>query len=506
MARIPDDLVKRIQSCTSFPSPPAVALQVIQLAQDPNTDLATVAEACSSDPAIAAKVMKIANSAFYGSRRKSSNMRQALIVLGLNATLTLALSFTLVSALRRNPTAGFDLMVYWRRAILAATWGNLIAAELGRKDAEEIFIAALLQDIGMLAIDKIAPEVFKDVSPFKLDHGSALCQHERNCLQTDHASVGAWLLESWNMPEHLSRAVEHSHDMDVDGLKPQDQEFIRALALSGELADVWLAGGDEKSIKRAGGLADKYLGILPNRMAELFETIQEQLPVAEDIFEMELFETDQLQNITDSAREILMIRNLHVLSEAAGLKKQTSMLQDENSALKDKTNKDALTGISNRRFFSDRLDKEFASASRQGWPLSVIFIDIDLFKEINDNHGHQAGDVTLLSVASLLSQQMRDSDVVARYGGDEFVILLPGTDSDHADQAANRIITATRDLPTTTEHGSFSVTLSAGVATCDSQNKFENPAELLAAADRALYHSKSNGRNQHTCFDSIEAA
>jgi HD-like signal output (HDOD) protein len=135
MARIPDEFLKRIEGCTSFPTPPAIALKVIQLAQDPGVDLAVVANACSSDPAIAAKVLKIANSAFYGSRRKSANLRQALIILGLNATLTLALSFTLVSALRSNPNSGFDLTKYWRRAILAASWGKTLAGNLHRRTA-----------------------------------------------------------------------------------------------------------------------------------------------------------------------------------------------------------------------------------------------------------------------------------------------------------------------------------------------------------------------------------
>ena len=112
MTQVPDDVVNRLKTCTNFPTPPPVAMQVIQLAQNPDIDLATVADAVSADPAIAAKVMRIANSAMYARRRQSSNLRQALIVLGLNATLTLALSFTLVATLRKNPPKGFDFDAY----------------------------------------------------------------------------------------------------------------------------------------------------------------------------------------------------------------------------------------------------------------------------------------------------------------------------------------------------------------------------------------------------------
>ena len=100
MSQVPEHILQRLRTCTSFPTPPAVAMQVLQLAQDPDIDLSKVADAVSADAAIAAKVMRIANSAMYSRRRQSTNLRQALIVLGLNATLTLALSFTLVSALK----------------------------------------------------------------------------------------------------------------------------------------------------------------------------------------------------------------------------------------------------------------------------------------------------------------------------------------------------------------------------------------------------------------------
>ena len=259
MGSIPEKLVERLQTCTNFPSPPPVALKVIELAQDPNTDLRLVADTCSGDPAIAAKIMKIANSALYASRRQSTNLRQALIVLGLNATLTLALSFTLVGSLRRDPPKGFDFLGYWRRAILAATWGKLLATELNQPFAEEVFISSLLQDIGMLAVDRIAPEAYVDISPLQLDHAK-LAQHETNQIGADHAALGGWLLDSWNMPDQLVRAVAHSHDVEAAGIEPERRMYVRVVAMSGQLADAWLSGGDEVTLQRmavAGDLVDE---------------------------------------------------------------------------------------------------------------------------------------------------------------------------------------------------------------------------------------------------------
>jgi diguanylate cyclase (GGDEF)-like protein len=506
MPQVPEDIAVRLKTCTSFPSPPPVAMQVIELAQNPEIDLGTVADAVSGDPAIAAKVMRIANSALYARRRQSSNLRQALIVLGLNATLTLALSFTLVATLRKSPPQGFDFNSYWRRAIVAATWGKLLASELGRRDAEEIFLGCLLQDIGMLAIDKIAPEVYEGISPFQLEHGR-VAQHEKTQIDTDHRAIGAHLLDDWNMPENLVRCVSHSHDMSAAGVDPEYKGFVRVVAMSSELADLWFGNPTEISIRRAGQDAHRHLGILPNRLAEMFDVIREQLPVAESIFEMDLFDEDYLQDITDTAREILMIRNLHTLTENRDLEAQKSQLESQNTMLQHEASSDGLTGVFNRRYFEESVEKEFATATRHSWPLSVIFVDVDKFKQINDNHGHQSGDLILREVASLLRQNVRESDTVARYGGDEFVLLLPGLARDGAEKIAERMIADVRKKNVTGPDGqAVKITLSLGIATYDSDSGFADSAALLAAADEAVYHSKRSGRDRLTSYDAIKAA
>jgi len=505
MASIPEDIIQRLQTCTNFPSPPPVALKVIELAQDPNTDLRLVADTCSGDPSIAAKIMKIANSALYGSRRESTNLRQALIVLGLNATLTLALSFTLVSSLRRDPPKGFDFLAYWRRAILSATWGKLLATELNQQFAEEVFISSLLQDIGMLATDRILPETYQDISPLKIDHAK-LKQHEIETNGADHAAIGGWLLDSWNMPEQLVRAVTHSHDVEANDIESKRRMYIRIVAMSGQLADTWMSGGDEVALQRMAVVAEKYLGIIPNRMAEMFDVIREQLPIAADLFEMDLFEEKQLGDITDAAREILMIRNLHALSDAVDLQKKASILQSENVVLRQETTLDGLTGVGNRRYFEESLSKEFESAARHKWPLSLIFVDIDYFKEINDSYGHPAGDEILREIAKMITGTLRSEDVIARYGGDEFVVLLPGSDNEAAGKVAARLVDQAEDCGAPIEGQDISPTLSLGVVTMDGSDSFDTPQDLLAAADQALYHSKKSGRNQHTCYDKIKAA
>lgn len=505
MTQLPDHILQRLHTCTNLPTPSRVAMRVLELAQLPDIELGLVADAVGADPVIAAKIMRTANSAMHPQRRQCSNLRQAIITLGVRATLRLTLSFTLVSTVSR-PTDGFDFQSYWRRAILSAAWGRLLATELGRRDAEEVFLAALLQDLGMLVIDKLWPEVYEGFAPLKMEH-ARICQHEQNCIGSDHRSIGAALLKIWNMPANLVQAVQHSHDPSAGGVEGDDKPFIRAVALSGELSDVWLGARNDTALRRIGKQAHRYLGIQPNRLGEMFDQVREQLPVAEELFQMELYDAGQLQDITDSARETLIVRNLHQINEAQDLQRRTSRLEEENTELKTENVRDPLTNAHNRRYFEESLAREFGASIKHAWPLSVVFVDLDKFKQINDTYGHQTGDEILKAVAELLRDALRDSDIVARFGGDEFVLLLPGTDAVQADLVGQRICEGIRSRSIqTTASQRVGVTLSLGIATCDSQNRFDSSKALLAAADSALYHSKREGRNRYTCYETIQAA
>lgn len=154
------DLEQRLKAQVDFPSPPQVAVQIIALARDPDIEMAKVAAAVGRDPAMTAKILRIANSAFYAQRRPSQNLRQALVIIGLNAALTLALSFSLVSSMRALRPAGIDYSRFWRRSLLAATAARAFSESAKISHAEDIFLAALLQDMGVLALDRAARDFY----------------------------------------------------------------------------------------------------------------------------------------------------------------------------------------------------------------------------------------------------------------------------------------------------------------------------------------------------------
>lgn len=162
---------------------------------------------------------------------------------------------------------------------------------------------------------------------------------------------------------------------------------------------------------------------------------------------------------------------------------------------------DGLTGIHNRRYFDEHLDRETRRSQREGEPLSLIMLDIDHFKGFNDHYGHGAGDRCLQKVAETLARTLnRPGDTLCRYGGEEFVALLPGTPTSGALEVAERLRSAVEERALAHEHSSAGpvVTVSLGAATFDPAGEPGADMEsLLARADAALYRAKNAGRNRY---------
>jgi len=157
--------------------------------------------------------------------------------------------------------------------------------------------------------------------------------------------------------------------------------------------------------------------------------------------------------------------------------------------------RDALTGLFNRRYFVETLSRELSRALREGTALSVALIDVDRFKQVNDTHGHDAGDRVLRELATLLLERSRACDVAARYGGEEFALLLPGAARADAHRIVDRVREAVSRLEL--EHAALdigTVTLSAGIAGIPGDEAAAQA--LITIADERLYEAKTGGRNR----------
>ena len=155
---------------------------------------------------------------------------------------------------------------------------------------------------------------------------------------------------------------------------------------------------------------------------------------------------------------------------------------------------DELTGVNNRRAFNEQADTMFVYTRRYGVPLCALLLDIDHFKQINDTHGHAAGDKVLQAVVRRIQSTLREADLCGRLGGEEFGVLLAGTNMHEAVQIAEKIRLAVQAIEVLVNDTTLHVTISVGVA--EAGGACVNTSTLLAQADAAMYHAKSNGRNQ----------
>ncbi|NVK40782.1 MAG: GGDEF domain-containing protein [Oceanospirillaceae bacterium] len=170
------------------------------------------------------------------------------------------------------------------------------------------------------------------------------------------------------------------------------------------------------------------------------------------------------------------------------------------SELRERSFADALTQLHNRRYFNDQIATEFYRSRRRGRPLSLVVLDIDHFKRFNDTYGHAKGDQALKAVARVLATCVRKPNVPCRYGGEEFVVILPNTTEAQVEVVAERI---RREVEQSTAE-TFGLSVSVGHATLDDAN-FGNPQELFVAADFALYTAKDGGRNRVVGYRSCES-
>jgi diguanylate cyclase (GGDEF)-like protein len=498
------ELRNQLESCNNLPSPPGVAAKIIRLANDPEADMARIAEVLAMDPAITTKILRIANSPMYARQRKTENLRQALMVIGLNATISLALSFSLLKSWQRDDQGGgLDYPLYWRRALLSATASHVLARAIGVKDAEELFLACLIQDIGLMALDRTIPNLYEGLGHDQV-HQAALIEREQERLGVDHAVVSGWLLERWEFPERTQQVVAASHEPERIAKQSPNGVFARCVALASTIAEVFLDETGEREFLELAERAREYFGIDKEVLGELLAEIGQMIPDAEAIFGTEILALNDSEAILEEARDALMLRSLRALQIVDDLKSSTDSLEQRTRRLEESSKRDPLTNLYNRTYLDSFLKDAFVASNRAGKTLSVAFADLDRFKSINDTFGHAAGDQILVATANILKANVRASDIVARYGGEEFMLVFPNTDYALLKTICERIVKAFQD----TRHDvgvkrDLAVTISIGMATHNDGRQFHTIEELVKAADKALYTAKLQGRNRSVPFDLV---
>lgn len=487
---MPNELFQDVIRYPNLPSLPAIAARVLELTSDPDVQIKTIAEVVQKDQALSGKVLKTVNSSFYGLSERCGSIERAMGFLGLNTVKSLVLGFSLVDLSGEMEGSGFDMEQHWRQTILGAVGAKVICEITKVSDADEVFSAGLFQDIGVLAMFAAMRGRYTDVISGS-SHGE-FSRFEKESFGFDHTLVGAELSKKWNLPERIVEAILHHHDTgDVaECVDPGMSRCVIAGTLIGEVF------GSEDTRSALSRLQRKLGAFFPDQRLDAEQIVDKASKDA--VMLAEHFDT--------SIGEIGDVRELMDKAQEAGLEHQISM-QRQSEELQREATIDGLTGLENRKRFDQALGDAYAQFRSSGEEFSVLFMDADKFKSVNDTHGHAVGDAVLVELAARGASSIGDAGTLFRYGGEEFAAVLPGVDGESAARIAEHLRASIEapefDLTSMSEGpDSLRVTISIGVSSTSlgSASRIEDGETLVKEADESVYAAKEAGRNRVVCW------
>lgn len=481
-----------------LPSPPAIALRILEAVKQNNASYEELSKIIQVDPALTSKILQVANSSFYSMSCKISTIENALSVLGMTVTKNIALSFVISKEMTGSECGGFDFTYFWKRAVTSAVGAELLASLLRYKN-DDLFVTALLQDIGMVVLHLCWPSEYRQILDEKRVAEASVFDLERKIFGFDHQVVGADLLAGWGLPTTISAMIRYHHTTDC----PEEVRLpIDILHWSTMLASVYYGSRSVEKVQSLKAAICPAFKVKPEDIDILVDAVAEKSVEILSFFEIDPGEMKPFSLLLQEANDELRRINLsyeQVVMQAKQAKKKAEELsvelQEANAKLRDMAFLDGLTGLYNYRYFQELMDSEMARATRYKLPLSLMLFDIDFFKKVNDTYGHPAGDEVLRSLALLVKAAMRTSDFVVRYGGEEFVVILPMTELAGCKVFAERLRRRVEDMKIVFGNIMIRITISIGVTTCEAEMVSINKSQMITAADTALYRAKQNGRN-----------
>ncbi len=301
------EFLQSLKYCRTLPSIPVLAIQILSLCQDPKADSKRMAELISHDPAFAAKLLSLANSGFYARiQHQITSLTQGVTLLGREAVAVLAFSFSLYRNLRGDEFGSFDHQRFWRRSILASIAGRAIAKQAGYDNYEEVFLGALLQDIGMLALSVVSGDAYHKVVQDAAHSHHRLQELEHQQFGADHAQVGVWLAKEWKLPELYQDVIGGSHIQYVADQPDARSPIEQYVAVSGVIADIWCWPETEQAVCESISVTQSLLNQGGEILDPILQEIAESIPMISTLFEIDLGAPDDIQQILQKAQAVLL--------------------------------------------------------------------------------------------------------------------------------------------------------------------------------------------------------
>ena len=494
-----ETIIELFKSETNLPSPPTIAVRILEEIKNDECSLDRLSRIIEMDPALVTKILKVANSSYYRQVAKVHTLQRALSVLGLTAVKNIVLSFVLTANFRGVAENAFNYDLFWRRSVTAAVSAELVCDLVGTR-CEDIFITSLLQDMGMVFMYICRQDDYLKVLDETRFSLSCTQDIETDIFGFNHQELGAVVLKDWGLPQKIYEPIGFHHS-------PQDapsgcRVASEIMKIADSLSLIYHGKHSAEAIEKIKDTFAKQYRIEVEQVDKLIDTVASRTVELLSFFEIPPGDMKPFSQILQDANAELGKLNLtyeQLLLQYKTAKESAenlaSELQKANRILRKLATTDGLTGLYNHRAFQDILEKRVSETNRHKRSLSLILLDLDHFKKVNDRYGHPAGDAVLKIVSSKIAGLLRGEDILARYGGEEFSVILPETDIKGAIQLSERIRSAIAKMVITINGVSFNVTVSLGLSSNHPHQSDCDKSALIDASDKALYMAKAAGRN-----------
>lgn len=500
---------EKIWNSSQLPTLPAVAVRLLELSRDPETEISQVVAVIKSDPAIAAKILKATNSSFFGFKSQVTSLERAIPLLGTTVVTSLALTFSLVDSTMSSGPLAVHYQAYWQQSVIQALTAELISKRMKSGLDCELFLAGLLADLGRLALLKVAgTEYLPVLEAFAETPQKSLVELESEALGIDHVEVGTKLMTQWQLPESLITAIEthHASAETVAALEGTASLFGQAIAIACAVGDYFCTERKFAALDHLRTLAATHLQMGEEELNDFLDDVKSRLNDVGEVFSVDPSNFGDPAELMAQANEQLaqLAMAAHAATTQAeerqrAVEREREELQHRNDELQQRVLHDPLTRCYNRSFLDESLQREISNCQRTATQIGVIFVDIDHFKSVNDTYGHPFGDQVLVEISQILQSSIRSTDILARYGGEEFVIVAAQPTENGLQKVAERLRSRVEAHEIRFGEKLVPITISAGaIVGIPRRVDPEFRDRVIGAADEAMYDSKRNGRNRVT--------
>ncbi len=499
------EVLKQIASSPNIPSPPTVVLRVLDHASRADCTINDLCQIIQMDPGLAGNVLRIINSATYGLSRPVTSIQRALSIVGVNSArlLVLAISFPRVhKSFKQDPAMK---QRYWKSSIAGAIVARELSQRLRSRDPEDDMAAGLLRDIGEMILQQMIPDGYQEIQRHPAeDFINGQCQIEEEQFSLDHAEVSAFVLNRWRLPSDMTEAIRWHHHPEQGTFSTVNAE-ARAYLLhfATRAAQLLLYPEHPLVFQELLTLARNRFNMDENTVREFLIPLSRKTVEFAALLQVDIGECNDYQAVMARASEELVHLTLSADRDTKRALATTRQAESEARHWKQEAAFDPLTKVFNRRYLETKLNEMFDRTVSSGFNFGLLFIDLDGFKILNDRFGHAFGDFVLQQVADCLNRQVRQGDVVARYGGDEFCILFEPPDDLGVHSLAQRVWEKINEMVIRQGPNEGKVGASIGAVWCDSPSNWNTPNALLGAADAAMYQAKTRGKNRVVFMGSL---